>query len=142
MPNLFVNTGNSPVYNAQRNLSGRTHYVDPDTLRYHKSRVVFAKASSDGLLFYLVESCALDYENTRRGFRYVIFDVFGTVIERPSLEESYRTEKRALKAMWATLDKIDNLAHTREAIERARRQFDDELRHLGAKLDAMTPAED
>lgn len=34
MPNLYRNEASDPRDNAQRNLSGRTHYVDDDTLRW------------------------------------------------------------------------------------------------------------
>ncbi len=36
--NLYRSESNNPKWNAQSNLSGRTHYVDEDTLRWHKSR--------------------------------------------------------------------------------------------------------
>lgn len=37
MPELYREQGNNPKYHAQRNLQGRTHYVDDDTLRFHKA---------------------------------------------------------------------------------------------------------
>ena len=48
--------------NAQRNLEGRTHYVDTNTLSFHKSRVLAANADAEGLLFVLLTSDAADRE--------------------------------------------------------------------------------
>ncbi|KAH2035914.1 hypothetical protein KXW51_006159, partial [Aspergillus fumigatus] len=78
MTTLFRTESHDPKTNAQRNLCGRTHYVDDDNLRFHKSRVISARVVDNGLLFAIVTSDALDFENRKRGFRYVIFDVFGT----------------------------------------------------------------
>src|ERR1039457_2523561 len=69
-----------PKYNAQRNLSGITHYVDDDTLKSHHSRVISAGHSHGGLVFNITTSDALDMHNTKRGFRRVVHDVFGTCI--------------------------------------------------------------
>jgi hypothetical protein len=32
----------NPTISAQKNLEGRTHYVDPQTLKYHGSRILSA----------------------------------------------------------------------------------------------------
>ena len=93
--NLYRNERNNPKDNAQANLCGRTHYVDSDTLRFHKSRILVAKALSGGLLFGLVESYAVTPNNATytiaRAFRPVIFNLFGSVIHRPPLLDGYRT---------------------------------------------------
>lgn len=68
--------------NAQRNLTGKTYYVDKGTLRFHKSRVISTHISADGLLFAIVETSAGDWQNKTRVCRSVVFDVFGNVIER------------------------------------------------------------
>jgi hypothetical protein len=115
--NLYRNESSDPKHNAQRNLIGRTHYVDDDTLRCFKSRILSARDHDGGLLFSIVISDALDMHNTKRGFRFVIFDVFGTVLERPTLDETFRTSEQASKARYAALDKIDAVAHTLAAIE-------------------------
>lgn len=107
-------------HNAQRNLSGKTHYVDDDTLRWHKSRVLSSGHLHGGLLFRITTSDALDIHNTRRGFRAVVFDVFGTTIYRPKLEEAFSTSHAAYKA--SEKQEIDLVTHYREAIA-------SELRH-------------
>lgn len=120
---LFRNESNNAKWNAQRNLQGLTHYVDDDTLRFHRSRIVSTHITDNGLLFALVESCAKDMNNTSRGFRFVIFDTFGNVIERNKLEEMWSTSRAATKAMWAALNSIDALKVTSEAIDRAETHY-------------------
>jgi hypothetical protein len=105
--------------NAQANLAGRTHYVDDDTLRFHKSRVLSSHVVYNGLLFAIVTSDALDMHNTKRGFRYAIFDLFGTVVDRPKIEEAFRTRAQATKAMWNLINTLDAKALTEAAIKNA-----------------------
>ena len=141
--NLYRNESSNPKWNAQRNLSGRTHYVDDETLRWHKSRVLSARHADNGLLFAIVTSDALDMNNTKRGFRYVIFDIFGTVLGRVSLEQAFRTSDQASKVMWAELNKIDAKAVTFAAIDKAagdhqREMYD--MREMVEKLCAKEKA--
>jgi len=86
-----------PTAQAQDQLTGRTHYVDPDTLRFHHSRILRARPICSGLFFRIVESCSADYQNTRRVFRYVVFDVWGEIIARPDLEGGFSSTDKALK---------------------------------------------
>ena len=132
---LYRQESGYPKVNAQVNLAGRTHYVDDDTLRFHKSRVISARHTDNGLLFYLVTSDALDYQNTTRGFRYVIFDLFGTVLERTEREQAYRTSAQATKAMWRVLNDVDAVAVTRAAIEQARENYASELARVALDVD-------
>ena len=48
---LYQSESSTPKYNAQRNLQGRTHYVDEDTLKFHKSRIISEHDSCNGLIF-------------------------------------------------------------------------------------------
>ena len=104
-----------PKGNAQRNLSGLTHYVDDNTLRWHHSRIVSTAHLHGGLLFRVTCSDALDMNNTKRGFRSVVFDVFGTVISRPDLEHTHKTSDKAIKA--SNEEEIDLVKHYRTALE-------------------------
>ena len=110
--------GRDAVTCAERNLEGRTHYVSDSTRRFHKSRISKAVAFSDGLIFGIVESCAADYENTRRVHRPVFFDLDGHIIARPDLEHSARSGTTAVKQFWAMADVIDPIAVTRAMLER------------------------
>src|SRR5215831_11186674 len=137
MTNLYRTESSYPKLNAQRNLQGRTHYVDEETLRYHKSRVLSASVVSSGLLFAITTSDALDPNNSRRGFRYVIFDIFGHIVERPKLEEAYRTHAQALKAMWRILDRIPAKTHTLDAIRNHQAALLREMAQLELQVSAI-----
>ena len=101
--------------NAQHNLAGRTHYVDDSTLRAFKARVLSSGHSNDGLLFWLVESSSKNFDNTERGFRYVVFDIFGTVLN--DRQEWYKSHDKARKAMREDLKTLDALSITQKAIK-------------------------
>lgn len=132
--NFYRNEASDPRANAQRNLCGRTYYVDDATLRWHKSRVLRARATSDGLLFWIITSDALDYHNTRRGFRYVIFDVFGNTLARPDLENAFRTHAKCEKEMWQVMNAINAVEVTEKAIEQAERYHDEEMERMRQAL--------
>lgn len=128
----YENRGGSPTFAAQRNLAGRTHYVDSDSLRFHKSKIRATYVVDDGWL--LVESVGLDMDNTRRGFRYVVFDIVGNVISRVALGDCFKTRDKAVKAMWAWLDTADAKAITSEALDRAERNTLVEISRVRAQL--------
>jgi hypothetical protein len=127
---LYTQRSSNPAENAQRNLMGRTHYVDPETLRFHQARILSTYAVDGGRLFALIESYAVDYQNTERRKRFVVFDLCGNVIERAALEDGWRTTDQARKAMWACLNSLDARSITAEAIERQRRYTLDALDRL------------
>lgn len=127
---LFSNQSSNPTTNAQKNLMGRTHFVDPETLKFHKSRVISARSTDNGLLFAIVTSDALDFENSRRGFRYTLFDLFGTVISRIALEDAFRTSQQAEKAMWAALNATAAKSVTWDAIQRRKDAFAKDMAEL------------
>lgn len=134
---LYENRYSNPAHSAQQDLIGRTHYVDPDTLRHHHSRILAYNTHYSGLLASVIESCSLDMRNTKRGFRHVVFDVFGTVISRANLDDCVTSKKAAIKALYAFLDGFDAKAHTLKAIEdqRARREY--ELQDFITQVEAL-----
>lgn len=119
---------------AQENLSGRTHYVDDDSLRFHDSRILWARPLCDGLLFAIIESVATEYRGSKRGFRYVVFDLFGNVVSRVSLEECERTSAAAHRKLDKWLTTANPTAINLEALERAERQFSNSAAELRSKL--------
>ena len=121
---------------AQDQLMGRTHYVDPQTLRYHHARVISARPLFDGALFCIIESAAKDDENTERGFRPVVFDVFGSVVFHPDLDEMTTTSAKAEKMLRDWLESFDLAAYYREAIEHKRRQSQQEAARYAETLAA------
>jgi hypothetical protein len=137
---LYQNKSSYPKPNAQENLMGRTHYVDDDTLRFHHSRILSSHVLFEGLLFAIITSDAMDYENKTRGFRYVIFDLFGTVIDRPKLEEMFKTRNQASKAMWALINTLDAKAITLAGIENAERRHKLEMDELRSKVQTKQAA--
>jgi hypothetical protein len=107
-----------PLDNAQENLGGRTYYADTQTLRFHKARILSARPSSCGAFFLIIESCALDYEGTRRGFRAVLFDLTGGIVYRPKLEECRRTRDQASADFYKWFGTFDGLQHYRDEMNR------------------------
>ena len=99
----------SPKLIAQDCLSRITHYVDNSTLRFFKAKILKAKPVFDGALFMILESSSMDMNNTKRGFRCVVFDVFGESIYRANLEDMYSTSKAAMNAYqeWANSFDLD-----------------------------------
>jgi hypothetical protein len=95
---LYREHSSYPKPNAQDNLVGRTHYADDSTLAYFSARILSARSYCDGALFIIIESTALDYQKTRRGFRFVAFDIFGNTIERAGLDDAFKTRAQAEKA--------------------------------------------
>lgn len=67
-------------YDAQRNLNGRTHYVNADTLKYFKSHILRAQSSKNGLYYIIQESLPHPDFDMQRIRRNVVFNVFGAVI--------------------------------------------------------------
>ena len=68
------------TYDAQRNLSGRTHYVSDDTLKYFKARILRGITSKNGLFYILQESLPHPDFAMKRVRRNIVFDVFGSVV--------------------------------------------------------------
>lgn len=110
---------------AQHHLTGRTHYVDDDTLKFHHSKVLDCGPTDNGLLCWIITSDAIDMNNTRRGFRYVVFDIFGNVVSRVDLENAFKTSKKAKAALFDFLKSFDAKAATLEAL--ARKKKNDEM---------------
>lgn len=100
-------------FNAQRNLQGRTHYVDDDTLRGFQCRIQDTDVTDGGLLFALVESVGSRPNHGGYNKRFVVFDLWGTVVS-DSRDLWFRTSKQAHKAMWDFLNDFDAIGHTRE----------------------------
>lgn len=123
-----------PKYNAQRNLEGKTHYVDNDTLKFHHSRIVASHDEQNGLLFWIIESCAMNYENTKRGFRYVIFDIYGNVVSRPDLEACFKTSDKARKAMYEVLKGLDGVSLAYTAIDNQELAYAREIKYAREDL--------
>ena len=109
------------------NLQGRTHYVDDNTLKFHKSRVLNTFVTNNGLLFGIVESYVVDCHNSTRAFRPVIFNIFGDVVTRRKLEDGFKSSKQAVKAFWNDVYELDARQITLDEVEYQRKWHEREL---------------
>lgn len=105
---------------AQLNLSGRSHYVNDEALKYFKARINYARPHHGGLLYAIIESfeCFVTGEDSEvRRHRGVVFDITGGIVYHPNGDESFKTSKAAKVAMQSFLDSFDSIKHTREALD-------------------------
>lgn len=128
--NMFSQYGGNAKYAAQRNLSGKTHYVDENTLKFFHARINSCRAECQDLVLIIVESVAADHNNTKRGHRFVAFDLFGTVInDRDHTDAMQHSSDKAHKAAHEWLESFDVLAHYKAALteraDRLKRNADD-----------------
>lgn len=131
----------SPVLNAQDALTGLTHYCDPGALRFHHSRIVGACVASSGAFFKVTETCAQDYQNTRRGYRVVLFDLTGEAVYRPNLEGLRRTREQADREFWAWFNEFDKIAHYRDKFHRKADQMAQQIVELNEATHALAAAQ-
>lgn len=116
LPKLYKNEWTNPKMNAQENLNGRTYYVETSTLRFFNSRIVSALPVSNGAFYKIIESLSLNHNNTKRGFRAVLFDIFGEVVYRPDLAECFTSKEKADKGFYAWFEEFNEFEHYRNAI--------------------------
>lgn len=107
--------------NAQLNLLGKSHYVDEDTLRFFKARILRSgEVDYNGFLFYLVESIGSKEEEPRKNKRFVVIDAFGECLT--DHEQYYKTTDQALQACREWVREFDLAGHYFKRIkERAKR---------------------
>ena len=104
-----------PAYNAKRNLSGRTHYVDEDTLKYFDAQILQSRKTEDGLLFWLIESVRSRPNHGGYTRRFVPFDVFGEVLD--DRNHWCQTTDKAVKYGRKWLEDFDVIVHYRAKIK-------------------------
>lgn len=128
-------TYTSAKLNAQLNLVGRTHYVDEGTLKFHHSRVMKTVITHSGMILGIVTSDAANMDDTKRGFRAVIFDITGAVIYREELEGMHNSSAMAEKALWAQINKLDIKKVAKQAIERVQKESEYNIETIYKTLD-------
>lgn len=110
---VFNNRHYTPKNNAQRNLSGKTHYVDQETLAAFHSRILSAGAIKEGLIFVIIESIPADYQiSLTRVHRFVAFDLAGNIIEKKETTTKAKAEKLAKE--WSA--SFDEMAYYKELL--------------------------
>jgi hypothetical protein len=117
MARLYRHESGMPKFNAQINLEGRNYFAADSTLKFFGSRISSAHETCSGLLFYIIESSFLDYNKTKRGFRYAFFDIFGEAVARLPIDDAFRTSEQARKAMWKELNAFDVAEHYKKALK-------------------------
>lgn len=144
MPDYSLYTCHScyPLPNAERNLSGRTHYVDESTRRYFKANVTESFACLSGLAFAIIETLPVP-GYARRRYRPVIFDLAGRVIDNGptdanNLHAGFSTAKAAHAHLDATIDHLQGTAIvkiTRDSLTSECRHQQDRGRQALAHVD-------
>jgi len=106
-----------PEHDAPRNLQGRTHYVDADTLKGFQARILNGGCTKDGLLYWLVESVQSRPNHGGYTRRAIVFDVFGDIVnERADMSETrgewFKDTRKAEAAAFEFLKGFDAVTHT------------------------------
>lgn len=122
------------VSDAQRNLEGRTHYADPDTLKYFKAKILRSTHSKNGL-FYLLQESLPHPDHAGRVRRNVLFDIFGSVVGGREVFHKTAAEADAeyseLRQWMDDAANAETVAATlRERIASERRAQEEALRRL------------
>ena len=131
-------SGCYPEYDAQRNLQGRTHYVDADTLKGFQAKILNARHSKDGLLYWLVESVQSRPQHGGYTRRAIVFDVFGDIInERADMGETqgewFKDTRKAENAALEFVRTFDAVTHTAAKLKsNAKRDIEQAKRTLAA----------
>ena len=124
--------------NAVQNLRGRTHYVDKDTLRFFKARIVGGAHQCSGTVFRLIESLPKGFDG-QRGFRFVAFDVFGNVLNE---REFFTSAQKATNVFYTWLGAFDLIGHYRETFatraSKAKREHDALREAFNATFEEVT----
>lgn len=123
---LYDNKSSDPKNNAQLNLEGRNYFATDSALRSFGSRINSAHPTASNLLFYVVESSFLDWQKTKRGFKFAVFDIFGDCVARLPIEEAVSTSEKARKAMYSFLNSFDVVQHYAQALESIARNAEKE----------------
>lgn len=126
--------GSTLAATAERLTDGKTHYYSASTRRFHGASVSKLRVIADGMALAAIERVSLDMNHTRKGYRVVIHDLTGTVInDRPMLDSAHKGLPAAQRDFEAQCEKHSNGPMIlREAIEQAKRQHEREIDALTA----------
>ena len=137
LPKLYKNEWTNSKANAQENLNGRTYYVEPSTLRYFNSRILSALPVSNGAFYKIIESLSTDHNHTKRGFRAVLFDIFGTVVYRPDLDECFTSKEKADKGFFWWFETFNEFEHYQQALDGKLKRLENEEGKLSEILQTL-----
>lgn len=135
---LFKERTGLPLNQAQRNLSGRTHYVDDSTLKGFGAKVHSVSIMDEGLVLGMLESLQKGFNAADgRVWRPVFFDVFGNVIYRPDIEESFDNQKEAMAEFWKQSNEIDAVQATLDGAKAKQQAMQNELEKFTELVDSL-----
>ena len=126
------------AYNAERNLNGRTHYVDSDTLKYFKARILRCGITDDNLLLWIVESVGNKPHGGNANKRFVAFDVWGNVV--CDRDEWFTTTDKALQHGREWLAGFDQVKHTLDEIKSIAKRKESEAKRIKSILSGRKSA--
>jgi hypothetical protein len=111
---------------AQRQLDGRTHYADDNTLKFFGARINETRQDNNGLWFALRES--VQPPHSARVHRWCIFDIFGQC-ERTEERSTGAGADKLLPALiaskdWETRTLLELERRAKQAKEDAQRTLD------------------
>ena len=134
--NLYRHESTDATRNAQRNLDGRTHYVDASTLTYFSAKLIDSGDAYDGMAFYLIESYRVPGEKTRR-FRPVVFDLTGRVIVTREAADGFASARAARRNLEHVLASLGPriLEETRKGIDELETRYADSVDSARAVAD-------
>lgn len=127
-----------PECDAPRNLQGRTHYCDPDSMKYFKAKILNGGTAAGGLLFWIVESVQSRPNQGGYTRRAVVFDVFGDIVnERADMRETqgewFKNTRKAEDAALAFVKGFDAVGHTAATLKlQCQREISDARKTLAA----------
>lgn len=126
---LFRERSGFPLSQAQRNLDTRTTYVEDSSLKVFDAKIHSCEVLDNGLILGIIESVKQGAD-AARVFRPVFFDVFGNVIARPDVDESFPNQKQAQGSFWAMANEIEAVEATLKGIREKQKYLQNEIDKL------------
>ena len=111
---------------AQRQLAGITHFVDEDTLKFFRCRILEVIFSEDGLTLGIVMSQPNYEKNDKREYRSALINVFGSICDYC---EFYETKAQAVDAL-NELTRVTSKAWIKESAEAHKLQAASESKYI------------
>lgn len=117
---------------AERLTDDKTHYYDAGTRRYFGASVSKLREIADGMALAAIERVSLDSDHRAKGYRVVIHDLTGHIInDRAGLEDAHKTLRAAQRDFEAQCEKYaDGAAILQGAIARETREHERALDNL------------
>jgi hypothetical protein len=135
---LFHQRSGLPLNQAQRNLEGRTEYVNDSSLKAFVATIHSVYVLNEGLVLGFVESVQKGpSKESGRVYRPVFFDIFGNIIYRTELEDSYETLSKAQVEFFNKAEDIDAVASTLEGIEKKYDVLEKQLKDWKKFMDTL-----